>query len=89
MTHHPIDLLPLQPLSARRPPSGKSLAARLSRRAPGETGICELARLAGRTEGAVAWLLRQDMIVPADLLRAALALESQAAAQLGSQEGAP
>lgn len=36
----------------------------------------ELARLSGRSEASVAWLLLQDIIVPASLLCAALAFQS-------------
>jgi len=78
MTHHSLDLLSVaRPLSHRSPPSGKALRARFIDLIDEETLIDELSRLSGRAPGAVAWLLRQDMIVPGGLLKAALLLDAR------------
>jgi hypothetical protein len=61
-------------LSAQHPPTGKMLAVQLEADFAGTAFLAELARLSGRSEASVAWLLQQDIIVPAGLLCAALTL---------------
>lgn len=80
MTHHSPDLVSsVLPLSHRAPPSGKVLRERLLLQMDEEELIRALSQLSGRSAGSVAWLLRQDMIVPGGLLRAAIRLEAAAA----------
>ncbi|WP_186420004.1 hypothetical protein [Bosea sp. CS1GBMeth4] len=63
-------------LSACHPPTGKMLARQLETDFAGVPFQRELARLSGRSEASVAWLLQQDIVVPASLLCAALAFQS-------------
>lgn len=63
-------------LSGRHPPTGKMLAKHLETEFAGWPFLAELARLSGRSETAVAWLLQQDIVIPAGLLCAALTFQS-------------
>lgn len=63
-------------LSARHPPTGRMLAKHIETENPGRSFVAELAQLSGRSEASVAWLLQQDIVVPAGLLCAALTFQS-------------
>lgn len=79
MTHHFSELVSsVLPLSHRAPPTGKALRDRLLLQMKEEELVEALARISGRSTGSVAWLLRQDMVVPGSLLRAAMMLEASA-----------
>ncbi|MCV9937377.1 hypothetical protein OIU35_13540 [Boseaceae bacterium BT-24-1] len=77
MSRHPAELISVAlPLSHRAPPSGKAMRERLLLRLSDDAMVEALARLSGRSIPSVAWLLKQDMIVPGGLLRAAMLLEA-------------
>lgn len=77
MSRHPAELIGAAlPLSHRAPPSGKAMRERLLLRLSDDAMVEALARLSGRSIPSVAWLLKQDMIVPGGLLRAAMLLEA-------------
>lgn len=63
-------------LSARHPPTGRMLAKHIETEIPGRSFVAELAQLSGRSEASVAWLLQQDIVIPAGLLCAALTFQS-------------
>jgi len=65
-----------QTLSMRHPPTGKMLAKHLETEFAGWPFLSELARLSGRSDGSVAWLLQQDIVIPAGLLCAALTFQN-------------
>jgi len=67
-------------LSMRHPPTGRLLARHLETEFAGRPFLAELARLSGRSEASVAWLLQQDIVIPAGLLCAALTFQDAAEA---------
>ncbi|HEV7326830.1 MAG TPA: hypothetical protein VGN91_17370 [Bosea sp. (in: a-proteobacteria)] len=86
MSHHSPELVnQVVPLSYRAPPSGKALRERFLLQMNEDDMLNALGRLSGRSVGSVAWLLRQDMIVPGGLLRAAIQLDRQNQARLSHE----
>lgn len=65
-----------QTLSASHPPTGRMLARHLETEFVGRPFLSELARLSGRSESSVGWLLEQDIVIPAGLLCAALTFQN-------------
>lgn len=63
-------------LSARHPPTGRMLAKHMETEFPGRSFVAELAQVSGRSEASVAWLLQQDIVIPAGLLCAALSFQA-------------
>lgn len=72
MTYFPASLFVETERWQRRPPTGKELATVLGRYFEATIYVPELARLSGRSSTAIDWHLRQESVVPATVLAAAL-----------------
>lgn len=72
MTYFPASLFMETERWHRRPPTGTEVARLFGRHFDAQTYIAELARLSGRSSTAIDWHLRQESVVPATVLAAAL-----------------
>lgn len=72
MTCFPASLFVETERWQRRPPTGTEVASMLGRYFEPDAYVAELARLSGRSSKSIDWLLRQESVVPATLLAAAL-----------------
>jgi hypothetical protein len=84
MTYFPASLFVETERWHRRPPTGMELATVLGRYFETDIYIHELARLSGRSSTAIDWHLRQESVVPATVLAAALLFRQAGAAGLSA-----
>ncbi len=80
MTYFPASLFVETERWQRRPPTGTELATVLGRYFEADIYVPELARLSGRSSTAIDWHLRQESVVPATVLAAALLFRRSGAA---------
>lgn len=72
MTRFPASLFVETERWQRRPPTGTEVAQVLGRYFESDIYVSELARLSGRSSVSIDWHLRQESVVPATVLAAAL-----------------
>ncbi|WP_420100509.1 hypothetical protein [Bosea sp. (in: a-proteobacteria)] len=72
MTYFPASLFMETERWQKRPPTGTEVAKTFGRYFDATIYVGELARLSGRSSTAIDWHLRQESVVPATVLAAAL-----------------